>query len=268
MSKNVSPQSSANAAPLPSLDLARTAFLLDFDGTLVDIAPQPDAVHVSAPLRETLSALHAASGGALAVITGRTVHDVESRLSLPGLVIAGVHGAERRYADGRFVRLNTDADALAALERALRAEFAQLSAQFPGVVLENKGIAFALHYRHVPEAENAVLTVADRLAHRHAEHVRLQAGKMVVELKPRGASKGDVVHTLMTEPPFMGRTALFAGDDLTDETAFDAINALGGWSVKVGAGPSQARWRLNDPAALRAWLAALVAPHSTDGGAR
>ncbi|MEE2977027.1 MAG: trehalose-phosphatase, partial [Pseudomonadota bacterium] len=100
MSKNVSPLSSANAAPLPPLDLGQTAFLLDFDGTLVDIAPQPDAVHVSAPLRETLAGLHAASGGALAIISGRTVHDLESRLSLPGLVIAGVHGAERRYADG------------------------------------------------------------------------------------------------------------------------------------------------------------------------
>jgi trehalose 6-phosphate phosphatase len=90
--------------------------------------------------------------------------------------------------------------------------------------------------------------------------VRLQAGKMVVELKPRGASKGDVVHTLMTEPPFMGRTALFAGDDLTDESAFDAVNALEGWSIKVGTGPSQARWRVQDAAALRAWLATLTAP--------
>ncbi|MCO5399634.1 trehalose-phosphatase [Ralstonia sp. 21MJYT02-11] len=244
---------------MPSLDLARTALLLDFDGTLVDIAPHPDAVHVCPPLRETLAALHAASGGALAIISGRTVHDVESRLSLPGLVIAGVHGAERRYADGNFVRLNADADALARLERELRAELTQLSRQFPGVMLESKGIAFALHYRHAPEAENAVLTAADGLARRYADHVRLQAGKMVVELKPRGASKGDVVHTLMTEPPFMGRTVMFAGDDLTDESAFDAVNALDGWSVKVGTGPSQARWRVPDPAALRAWLAALAA---------
>ena len=259
MPKNVSPQSSASAAPFPSLDLTRTAFLLDFDGTLVDIAPQPDAVHVSAPLREALAALHVACGGAVAVISGRTVHDVESYLSLPGLVIAGVHGAERRYADGGLVRLNTNADALAGLERELRAELTQLSTQFSGVVLESKRIAFALHYRHAPEAENAVLTLADRLARRYADHVRLQAGKMVVELKPRGASKGDVVHTLMTEPPFMGRTALFAGDDLTDESAFDAVNALDGWSIKVGAGPSQAHWRLEDPASLRAWLASLTA---------
>lgn len=142
----------------------------------------------------------------------------------------------------------------------MRAELTQLSTQFSGVVLESKGIAFALHYRHAPEAENAVLTVADRLARRYADHVRLQAGKMVVELKPRGASKGDVVHTLMTEPPFMGRTALFAGDDLTDESAFDAVNALEGWSIKVGTGPSQARWRVQDAAALRAWLATLTAP--------
>ncbi len=258
MSKHALPQSSANAAPLPPLDLTRTAFLLDFDGTLVDIAPQPDAVHVSAPLRETLASLHAACNGALAIISGRTVRDVESQLALPGLVIAGVHGAERRYADGRFVRLDTDAYVLSALERELRRELTQLSAQFPGVVLENKSIAFALHYRHAPTAENAVLTLADRLARRHADHVRLQAGKMVVELKPRGASKGDVVHTLMTERPFMGRDVVFAGDDLTDESAFDAVNALDGWSIKVGGGPSQARWRLHDPAALRAWLASLV----------
>lgn len=262
--------SSANAAALPRVDPARTAFLLDFDGTLVDIAPHPDAVQVSTPLRKTLAALRTASDGALAIISGRTVDDVESRLALPGLVIAGVHGAERRYADGSFVRTGSDADVLAALERELRAELTQLceqsSAQFSNVMLENKGIAFALHYRHAPDAENAVLALADRLARRHADHVRLQAGKMVVELKPRGASKGDVVHTLMTEPPFMGRHVLFAGDDLTDESAFDAVNALDGWSVKVGAGPSQARWRVDDPAALRAWLAGLVGLTGHRGG--
>ncbi|MEE2978670.1 MAG: trehalose-phosphatase, partial [Pseudomonadota bacterium] len=170
-------------------------------------------------------------------------------------------------ADGSFVRLSTDADALARLERELRAELMQLSTQFSGVVLESKGIAFALHYRHAPEAENAVLALADRLARRYADHVRLQAGKMVVELKPRGASKGDVVHTLMTEPPFMGRTVLFAGDDLTDESAFDAVNALDGWSIKVGAGPSQARWRVPDATALRAWLATLTAPPAKRGAA-
>lgn len=268
MPKNATPQPSAHTAPLPPIDLTRTAFLLDFDGTLVDIAPHPDAVHVSAPLREMLATLHAACGGALAIISGRTVHDVESRLSLPGLVIAGVHGAERRYADGSFFRLDTNADVVAALERELRAEITLLSAEFPGVALESKGIAFALHYRNAPAAENAVLTLADRLARRHAEHVRLQAGKMVVELKPRGASKGDVVHALMTEPPFIHRDVLFAGDDLTDESAFDAVNALGGWSVKVGTGPSQARWRVHDPAALRAWLASLAARGgATRGGA-
>lgn len=255
MPKNDRSPHFTSAAPLPKVDVAHTAFLLDFDGTLVDIAPQPDAVHVCAPLRETLAALHAACGGALAVISGRTVHDLESLLALPGLVIAGVHGAERRYADGSFVRLNTDADVLAELERELRAELTQL----PGVMLESKGIAFALHYRHTPDAENTVLALADRLAHRYSDHIRLQAGKMVVELKPRGASKGDVVHTLMTERPFMGRTPLFAGDDLTDESAFDAVNALDGWSIKIGNGPSQALWRVHDPAALRTRLAAMVA---------
>lgn len=268
MTKHAAPQSSASAAPLPPLDLNRTAFLLDFDGTLVDIAPQPDAVHVSAPLREMLADLHAASGGALAIISGRTVQDLESQLALPGLVIAGVHGAERRYADGRFVRLDTNPDALAELARELHTEFTQLAAVFPGVVLENKDIAFALHYRHAPAAESAVLALADRLARHHADHVRLQAGKMVVELKPRGASKGDVVHTLMTEPPFTGRAVLFAGDDLTDESAFYAVNALGGWSIKVGSGPSQARWRVRDPAALRAWLAGLVAGSAAAEGAQ
>ena len=245
---------STSASPLPEVDVAHTAFLLDFDGTLVDIAPHPDAVRVSAPLRKTLAALHAACGGALAIVSGRTVHDLESLLALPGLVIAGVHGAERPCADGNVVRLNTDADVIAELERELRAVLVQL----PGVMLESKGIAFALHYRHTPDAENTVLALANRLAHRYAEHIRLQAGKMVVELKPRGASKGDAVHTLMTEPPFLGRTPLFAGDDLTDESAFDAVNTLNGWSVKIGTGPSQARWRVHDPSALRAWLAAML----------
>lgn len=238
-----SPASSAHAAPLPPLDPARTAFLLDFDGTLVDIAPQPDAVQVSPNLR-----------AALAVVSGRTVADIETRLALPGLVIAGVHGAERRHADGSFHRLQTDGEALAALEHELRAQLPSV----PGVVLESKGIAFALHYRHLPQAADAVRALAQRLADRYAEHVRLQAGKMVIELKPRGASKGEVVRHLMERAPFAGRIALFAGDDLTDESAFEAVNTLGGWSIKVGAGPSQAHWRVPDPAALRGWLSVLA----------
>ncbi|MGD7337157.1 trehalose-phosphatase [Ralstonia pseudosolanacearum] len=254
MSRIASPASSARAAPLPPIDPARTAFLLDFDGTLVDIAPQPEAVHVAPDLRATLAALQRASGGALAVISGRTVADLETRLDRPGLVIAGVHGAERRHADGSFHRLQTDSEALAALERELRAQLPSV----PGVVLESKGIAFALHYRHLPQAADAVCALARRLADRYADHVRLQAGKMVVELKPRGASKGAVVGHLMRAAPFAGRIALFAGDDLTDESAFEAVNTLGGWSIKVGMGPSQAHWRVPDPAALRDWLAALA----------
>ncbi|XHO08251.1 hypothetical protein ACEQUB_p01500 (plasmid) [Ralstonia syzygii] len=100
--------------------------------------------------------------------------------------------------------------------------------------------------------------LAQRLADRYADHVRLQAGKMVVELKPRGASKGEVVGHLMTTGPFAGRIALFAGDDLTDESAFEAVNTLGGWTIKVGTGPSQAHWRVPDPAALRDWLSTLA----------
>ncbi len=254
MSQITSPASPAHAASLPPLDPACTAFLLDFDGTLVDIASQPDAVHVSPDLLATLTTLQRASCGALAIISGRTVADIEARLALPGLVVAGVHGAERRHADGSFHQLQTDGDALAALERELRAQLPSV----PGVVLESKGIAFALHYRHQPQAADAVHALAQRMADRYADHVRLQAGKMVVELKPRGASKGEVVGHLMAAAPFAGRIALFAGDDLTDESAFEAVNTLGGRTIKVGSGPSQAHWRVPDPATLRDWLSALA----------
>ncbi|UCF23133.1 MAG: trehalose-phosphatase [Ralstonia sp.] len=261
MPQTAAPTPPPHTAPLPPVDPARTACLLDFDGTLVDLAPQPDGVHVPPTLRATLTALQRASDGALAIISGRTVQDIETHLALPELVIAGVHGAERRHADGIVHRLPADYAALAALADELRAQLPTV----PGVVLETKGIAFALHYRQVPEAADAVHALAQRLANRYAEHVRLQAGKMVVELKPHGASKGDVIGHLMAAKPFAGRIALFAGDDLTDESAFEAVNALGGWTIKVGTGPSEARWRVADPAGLRDWLATVAMP--APGGA-
>ena len=231
------------------------AFFLDIDGTLLELAERPDRVRVDAALVKLLGELHRAAGGALALISGRSVAGVDARLAPLELPVAGQHGIERRDAAGRMHR---HAVTLGPLRQAA-ARLQVFAAARPGLLLEDKGVSLALHYRQAPrlaaQARAEVAAVAAALG----EAFELQAGKMVLELKPGGRDKGSVIEEYMREAPFRGRTPVFVGDDLTDEYGFGVVNRMGGHAIKVGAGASTARWRLAGTRAVRAWLGEWVA---------
>jgi trehalose 6-phosphate phosphatase len=242
--------------PPPRAALATGALFLDLDGTLLDFAERPDAVVVEAGLRTALQRLHDALDGALALLSGRPLQQIDALLALPHAAAAGLHGAQLRRPDGRVTVLSPDPAHLQRLREHARA----LVAGLPGVLLEDKGTALALHYRNVPDAEAAVRRAADDLLHVAGAGFALQPGNRVVEIKPAGVDKGTALLALMEAAPFAGRVPWMLGDDLTDEHAFEQANRLGGVSVIVGARrPTRARHALADPDAARRWLAALAA---------
>ena len=242
--------------PPPALHVD-CALFLDIDGTLLELAPTPDTVHVDAGIAALLPALARRLGGAVALITGRTMLDADRLFKGAALPIAGQHGLERRGADGTVHR---HLPSLTTLER-LRGVLAQFAARHDGLFLEDKGATLALHYRlapalasHVHRTLRAHMTVA--LAAESGW--RLQPGKGILEIKPDGRDKGTAILEYMSERPFATRRPVFVGDDLTDEYGFAAVTAAGGWAVKVGDGRTSAHYRLPDVAAVRRWLAALV----------
>lgn len=236
----------------PDLPDRASAVFLDFDGTLADLAPQPDAVQVEPAVPELLGRLGVLLGGAVAVVSGRPLAEVDQHLAMPQrLSVAGVHGAERRGADGLVRRIAVPSlDAPLALVQAL-------VLRHPALRVERKPCALALHYRQAPELEDACVATMTEAMHR-CEGMTLMRGKMVVELKPRRASKGAAVRSFLDERPFRHRRPWFFGDDVTDEGAFELVQSLGGVAVKIGEGETLATHWLPDPAAMRAWLARAV----------
>ncbi|HEX2727420.1 MAG TPA: trehalose-phosphatase [Beijerinckiaceae bacterium] len=228
------------------------ALFLDFDGTLVEIAERPDAVVVHPELGDALTGLRRSLGGALAIVTGRSINVIDGFIAPHTFDVAGLHGVEYRLSGQLFpCRIEDHPDlrqAIAALE--------QRFAEQPGVLIEDKGCSVALHWRLAPEAEDEATHVLDEMVAGLGNAYRLQLGKAVGEVLPARASKGRIIEHYLREPPYRGRRAIFAGDDLTDEHAFEAVNRLGGISIRVGAGPTQARYRVPTPAALRQLLGA------------
>lgn len=237
-----------------------SALFLDFDGTLVDIAPQPEAVSVPPPLIESLAALHERLEGAVAIVSGRPIAQIDAFLSPLRLPTAGVHGAERRRADGSIQLF--DGPALEQVEAAASA----LAARHSGLRVERKRGSLALHYRQAPQLEAQCLRAMQAAVDASPGLVLLR-GKMVAEAKPAGASKGHAVEEFLAEAPFAGRRPVFIGDDVTDEAGFAAVQRLGGLGVKVGEGETAALRRVPDPAAFRRELQAMVKA-SVNGVAR
>ena len=220
------------------------ALFLDFDGTLVDIAPRPEAVVVPEGLLDTLRGLEDYLGGAVAVVSGRPIAQIDGFLHPLRLPAAGVHGAERRRADGSLSFLDTPA-----LDR-VEAAAQQLAREHEGLLVERKRGSLALHYRQAPALEALCLAVMED-AVQASEGLALLRGKMVVEAKPSGVSKGHAIEAFLQEPPFAGRTPVFIGDDVTDEVGFATVQRLGGLGVKVGEGASVASHRMANPVVMR-----------------
>lgn len=230
------------------------ALFLDVDGTLLEHVAQPRDLRVEASLLRLLGELSAACGGALALISGRSIEDIDRLLAPLALPAAGLHGTELRLAGGTR---RSHTPALDRLGHAA-ADLVHLTAAHEGLVCENKGMALALHYRMAPHLQDLALRHMQQLAAALGAEFELQEGKFVVEIKPSGRDKGTAIVEFMNEAPFAGRLPVFVGDDLTDEFGFKAVNDMGGHSVKVGAGDTVARWRLADTGAVLAWLDAFV----------
>lgn len=237
---------------------------LDIDGTLLEHMERPGDVVVDAALRSLIGRLAAALGGAVALISGRGIEDVE-RLFAPLVVpVAGLHGVEHRDVHGTVHRHAIDEGAM----RSAHAHLEQVAAQNPGLFFEDKGLNLALHYRTAPElahvAEEAIRIAARDLGIRF----EIQKGKMVWEVKPSGYDKGTAIEEYLDDPPFKGRVPVFLGDDLTDEVGFELVNQRRGHSIKIGPGKTRAHWRLTDARAVRGFLSALAqfVEHRPTGG--
>lgn len=233
-------------------DGTTAALFLDFDGTLVELAPEPDAIVIPADLVELLAQARERLGGALAVVSGRAVGAIDTFLHPLDLPVAGVHGSERRAADGQLVLLSTPP--LDTVEQAA----ARLLQQHPALAVEPKRGAVALHYRQAPQLEDLCRRTMEA-AVAASPGVTLLQGKMVFEAKSSQANKGMAIGAFLQEPPFAGRVPVFLGDDTTDEAGFSVAQSHGGIGVKVGTGDTVAHQRIASPDAVRtglkAWLA-------------
>ena len=238
---------------------AKAALFIDVDGTLLELAPRPELVAVPAGLPALLKSLGRERGGALALVSGRRLADLD-RLFAPWRgAAAGLHGAERRRADGSYAPSGSgpeDIAVAAALDR-LRLELIDVARRWPGAWLEDKGRTLALHYRAAPEKAAEIGAFAADLMRGAGDCLRLIAGNMVVELQPRHYGKDGAIAAFMAELPFGGRLPVFLGDDTTDEDGFGEINRRGGVSIRVGtpAAATAACFVLPSVAAVLAWLA-------------
>jgi trehalose 6-phosphate phosphatase len=236
--------------PSPGL-LDGAALFLDFDGTLVELADAPDAIAVPAALVPMLERIRRRLDGRIAIVSGRSLVDLERHLPLHGIAFSGSHGLELQLADGTRLPLSVPIG----LDD-VREKVEAFAAAADGLLVEEKPAGIALHYRQAPRQAERADAFMSALARKRGFSV--QRGNMVVELRPEGATKGDALKAFMTEPKFHGARPVFVGDDLTDEHAFEAAAALGGAGVLVGQPrESAARYRLPSVAAVAAWLGTL-----------
>ncbi|HWA59825.1 MAG TPA: trehalose-phosphatase [Caulobacteraceae bacterium] len=243
----------ALSAP-PPLEPVTTALFTDLDGTLAPLQPRPGMVGPDADRRRLLEGLLRRLDGRLAVISGRALADLDRILENRPMAVGAAHGLVRRDAAGRLYQMPAP-PALGEARDAVRA-FATADRR---LLVEDKGLALALHYRRAPEAAEAALDLMRRLA--AAYELVVQEGDMVVELRGSGPNKGDAVRAFMGESPFSGATPVFLGDDLTDEDGFAAAAALGGYGVVVGSRrPTLARYAVADIEAALTWLQSALEP--------
>lgn len=236
-------------------DLSSFALFLDVDGTLLEIAQTPQAVCVAPELLEMLRTLGLQTQGALALVSGRSISDLDALFAPLRLPSAGLHGFERRSARGEYLRLPlVDAGLLQSAREALH----RLASVNDHLLVEDKHFALALHYRRAPALARMVVDAMREIAAGLQPDLVLQLGKMVAELRPASSDKGRAVKAFLAEPPFHGRCPIYIGDDLTDEAAFERVNEVGGISIAVNVRrTTAAQAALPDVAAVHDWLRGL-----------
>ena len=249
------PLSIEDAFAMLSREPDKWAVFLDIDGCLLDLAPTPDEIYVPPDLPGAIERLRLKLGGALALVTGRSLVYADALFDPFPFPIAGLHGAEMRGPDGRMIHAEAP-PAFAALKAALAEE----AMSMPGVLIEDKGAAVAAHDRLAPQYELALGERMRAFAEAAGPDWALQLGKMVYEIRPSRASKGDAVERFLSEPPFTGRQPLALGDDLTDESMFAVANARGGLTFRVGTGEAKtcAQGTVESPQQVRERIADAV----------
>jgi trehalose 6-phosphate phosphatase len=233
------------------IDPREVAFLLDVDGSILDLAPTPREVFVSGSLRQTLQRLQEHSGGALALVSGRPLKELDLLFAPLQLAAVGNHGAEMRPTPNGPVHRK----GAPPLEKELKRRLATVAALGPGIILEDKDYSLAIHYRLAPEKEDvvrdAVLAICEEFAPSSAE---VLPGKFVFEIKSSGFDKGTAVRWLMKRKPFTGRRPIFVGDDTTDEAAFAVLPEFDGVGISVGRRIENAAMCFETPQEVRMWL--------------
>ena len=235
--------------------LDHCAILLDIDGTLLDLAPTPREVWVPPGLRETLNGLLAKTSGALALVSGRSLNDIDLIFAPEQFPAIGGHGAE--------MRVSTDSEAVAThappMDKELKRRLAAIAKLSPGILLEDKGYSLALHYRLAPHAETAIYEAVSLIrADLPNAPIEIMPGKCVCEIKPSGFNKASGVIELMTHEPFSGRRPIFIGDDVTDESVFAIMPKLGGLAFSVGRRAAGVAGHFDEPRDVREFLARLI----------
>ena len=238
-------------APPATFNAADYALFLDIDGTLVEFAAEPGLVEIDSPLLETLQFLQRTLNGALALVSGRGLADIDSLFGSERFPAAGAHGSELRHADGQ--RDDPTAVPFPGILRDWAERFVSSS---DGLLLEHKTTGLSLHYRGAPERHAEVREFADSVLSELGASHRMIAGKMVYEIAPRHHNKGEAIVQLMTREPFAGRRPIFLGDDITDEDGFSAVIERNGVAILVGQREATAaQFSLQDVTAVRHWLA-------------
>lgn len=246
----------AAATPGVPFPAGPACFFLDFDGTLVDHAATPDDIRVPEGLVTCLARLQQEACGALAILTGRALPDIDRHLAPLRLPTAAVHGAMRRTASGQL-REAIDARRIAAAIDTLRGRLQARVAATPGLWLEDKGLALAVHYRAAPQAAAAARAWLREGLEASGAGLELLEGDCVLEARPAGTDKGRAVAAFLAEPPFAGRIPVCIGNDATDQPALDEAHRRGGLAIAVG-DRVQAAWRLPAPADVRRWLSGCI----------
>jgi trehalose 6-phosphate phosphatase len=235
--------------------LAECAFLLDIDGTLLDLAPTPREVWVPPGLSETLNRLRERTSGALALVSGRSLNDIDLIFAPEVFPAVGGHGAE--------MRVSIDSEAVAThappMDKELKRRLAAIAKLSPGILLEDKGYSLALHYRLAPHAEKAIYEAVALIRSEMPEApIEVLPGKCVCEIKQYGFDKSTGVRELMTHQPFRDRCPVFVGDDVTDQSVFAIMPNLGGLAFSVGRRVQGVAGHFDEPRDVRAWLTCLI----------